>query len=119
MCVCVCTLDNMFSQNNGKIAICCSVVCFCLVFFFLSNFCLLKAKQDCVLTMTSLKKKSLLFAFAAKYQYFFLCVCVSVYVFYGFFFFSVIIIIIILIIKKLMCISIHFLFCYQRVRTWL
>ena len=80
MCVCVCTLDNMFSQNNGKIAICCSVVCFCLVFFFLSNFCLLKAKQDCVLTMTSLKKKSLLFAFAAKYQYFFcVCVCLCMY----------------------------------------
>ena len=82
--------------------------------FFLSNFCLLKAKQDCVLTMTSLKKKSLLFAFEAKYQYFF-CVCMY---FMVFFFFSVIIIII-LIIKKLMCISIHFLFCYQRVRTWL
>ena len=71
MCVCVCTLDKKFTQNNGKIAIYCSVVVFCLAFVCL------KAKQDCVLTMTSLKEKpSLFFAFAAKYQY--LCVCVWV-----------------------------------------
>ena len=54
--------------------------------FFLSNFCLLKAKQDCVLTMTSLKKKISFVCLCSKISILFLCVCVSVYVFHGFFF---------------------------------
>ena len=93
--MCVCTLDKKFTQNNGKIAIYCSVVVFCLAFVCL------KTKQDCVLTMTSLKEKpSLFFCLCSKISIL-VCVCVGLCMYFmRFFFFSVIIII--LIIKKLM-----------------